>query len=64
MDRFVWHNTGQSPNDASEKNAIHFLKSMVHMLEENVQEGEQQPETLKGHLKNHSLITLSTSRQC
>lgn len=47
IDLFVWPNTGQSPNDASVKNAIHFLKSKVHMLAENVHEGEPQPETLE-----------------
>lgn len=48
--------TGISPNEAALNNAIGFLKSMVQMLEENAQEGEQQPETLKGSFKLHSFI--------
>lgn len=48
IELLILYNTGYSANDASVKKDINFLKSMVRMLEENAQEGEQQPETLKG----------------
>lgn len=56
LNRSILQIAGISSNEAALSNAIGFLKSMVQMLAENAQEGEQQPETLKGSFKRHSFI--------